>query len=124
MPRDHVTQSELEAALAALQVPGRFDTAERLVAQIAPGLLRILVEALDAGGWSGADEAREISRALADGGEAGHLRLTGLLAEQTRLAMLVGVAVGIELAGELGLHGGPVLPVTQHGGDAHSKEYE
>lgn len=115
MPREHITQRELEDALEALQVPGRFDTAERLVAQAAPGLLRILVDALAEGGWSGADEAREIGQALGEAPEAARLRLTALLAEQTRVAMLVGVAVGIELAGELALHGEEPLAVTQHG---------
>lgn len=116
MARDYVTQAELEAALQALQVPGRFDTAERLVRQVAPGLHRILLDALASGGWNAADDAREIDRALAAGDAPGVRDALGsLLGEQTRLAMLVGVAVGMELARELDLDGGePPLTISHH----------
>lgn len=116
MAREFVTQAELEAALEALREPGRFDHAERLVAQAAPGLRRILLEALASGGWGADDDAREIDKALAAGDPAAaRTALTALLSEQTRVAMLVGVTIGIELAAELGLHGEePVLTVSQH----------
>lgn len=116
MAREFVTQAELEAALQALREPGRFDSAERLVAQAAPGLQRILLEALASGGWGADDDAREIDKALgaADQGAA-RTALTALLGEQTRVAMLVGVAVGIELSRELALHAEePPLTITQH----------
>ncbi|MDQ8046386.1 MAG: hypothetical protein AAGC46_20735 [Solirubrobacteraceae bacterium] len=118
MAGDFVTQAELEAALEALREPGRFDAAERLVAQAAPGLQRILAEALAGGGWNSEDDAREIEKALVASDHA--TALTALrthLAEQTRLAMLVGVAVGIELANELDLGGAddePSLTITRH----------
>lgn len=116
MPREFVTQAELEAAVEALREPGRFDVAERLVAQVAPGLQRILLEALSGGGWGAEDDVREIDKALAAGDpSATRTALAALLGEQTRVAMLVGVAVGIELSGELNLHGDePELSVTQH----------
>ncbi len=117
MARDHVTQQELEAALEALREPGRFATAERLVAQAAPGLHRILVEALGSGGWGAEDDARALDAALA-AGDAGSVRdrLGALLAEQTRVAMLVGVAVGVELARELELIDAPSsLAISHHG---------
>lgn len=117
MPREFVTQAELEAALEALRLPGRFDTAERLVAQAAPGLQRILLDALSAGGWGAEDDAREIDKALAAGDPgASRAALAALLGEQARVAMLVGVAVGIELSAELHLHDDepPALDVTQH----------
>ncbi len=122
MAGDHVTQSELEAALKALQEPGRFDDAERLVSLAAPGLHRILLEALSAGGWGAEDDARALDAALAaDDAGAVRDRLGSLLAEQTRVAMLVGVAVGVELARELDLTGGaPALAVTQHGNEEES----
>jgi hypothetical protein len=117
MAGDFVTQAELEAALEALREPGRFDAAERLVTQAAPGLHRILNEALAGGGWNSEDDAREIEKALGAGDT--HAVLTALrtlLAEQSRLAMLVGVAVGIELANELDLGGAgePPLTITNH----------
>lgn len=116
MPGDHVTQSELEAALQALQEPGRFDDAERLVTLAAPGLHRILLDALASGGWGAEDDARALDAALAAGdASAVRDRLGTLLAEQTRVAMLVGVAVGVELARELELTGeAPALAVTHH----------
>lgn len=116
MPREFVTQAELEAAVEALREPGRFDVAERLVAQVAPGLQRILLEALSAGGWGAEDDVREIDKALSSSDPAAvRTALAALLGEQTRVAMLVGVAVGIELSGELNLHGDePELSVTQH----------
>jgi hypothetical protein len=100
----HITQTQLEAALTALQTPGRFDTAERLLAQIAPGLQGILNEALRTGGWHEGSSAEQIERALfgADSKQARET-LANMLVEETRLAMLVGVAVGIELARELRL---------------------
>lgn len=116
MPREFVTQAELEAALEALREPGRFDTAERLVAQAAPGLQRILLEALASGGWGADDDAREIDKAIAASDPiAARTALTALLSEQTRVAMLVGVAIGIELSAELALHGDePSLVISQH----------
>lgn len=123
MAGDHVTQSELEAALLALQEPGRFDDAERLVSLAAPGLHRILVDALASGGWGPEDDARALDAALA-AGDAGSVRdrLGSLIAEQTRVAMLVGVAVGVELARELDLFGeASALAVTHHGNEGDSQ---
>lgn len=115
MPGADVTREELEAALDALREPGRFDAAEQLVKAAAPGLLRILVEALAAGGLTGAEEAAQLEQALAPGGEETRVRLTALLSEHSRLGMLVGVAVGVELARELGLaESEPPLPVSHH----------
>lgn len=117
MARDHVTQAELEAAVQALQEPGRFEGAERLVSNAAPGLHRILIDALASGGWGAEDDARALDAALAAGDAAAvRDRLGALLAEQTRVAMLVGVAVGVELARELELvdPAGP-LAITHHG---------
>lgn len=120
MASDDVTQAELEAALEALREPGRFDHAERLVMAAAPGLHRILIEALGSGGWGAEDDARALDAALASG-DAGAVRdrLGALLAEQTRVAMLVGVAVGVELARELDLVGAepepePEIAITHH----------
>jgi hypothetical protein len=69
---------------------------------VAPQLQRILNRALAEGGWFG--EAQESQVRKAAGGEDEEERLTAvrtLLAEETRMGMLVGVAVGWELAREL-----------------------
>ena len=86
-----LSDEQLEAAVHALSDPERFEGAERLVAAAAPQLQRILGQALHEGGWFGAaHEAERISR------------IETLLAEETRMGMLVGVAVGWQLAGEVG----------------------
>jgi hypothetical protein len=103
--RDHCrepTEAEVEAALHALTEPDRFRAAEERVARLVPELQRILNQALQAGGWF--DEAHEsqLLRAASAGTEEERLgELRTLLAEETRLGMLVGVAVGWELCREL-----------------------
>ncbi|MBX5470411.1 MAG: hypothetical protein IRZ21_10990 [Thermoleophilaceae bacterium] len=102
MTAPRFTDAELDAALEALSDPERFRGAERRVAAIAPQLQRILASALQEGGWFG--EAHEQEVAKVAGMEDPHERIAAmraLLAEETRLGMLVGVAVGWELAREL-----------------------
>jgi C4-dicarboxylate-specific signal transduction histidine kinase len=96
------TDEELDAAVAAIADPDRLRTAQELVMRTAPGLQRLLGTALDEGGWfdMGHEQAvREV--ALKEDAEQRLRELRTLLAEETRLGMLVGVAVGIELAHEL-----------------------
>ncbi|HJS95886.1 MAG TPA: hypothetical protein VJ741_16595 [Solirubrobacteraceae bacterium] len=96
------TDAELEAAIAAIAEPARLREAQDLVARSAPALARVLAAALDEGGWfeTGSTQAvREIT-GLEDPGERVRAVRT-MLAEETRLGMLVGVAVGFELAREL-----------------------
>jgi hypothetical protein len=96
------TDEQVEAAIQALSDPERFAGAERRVAAIAPQLQRILVHALDEGGWFGEAHESQLRQALAepDPGEQAS-RVRTLLAEETRMGMLIGVAVGWELALEL-----------------------
>lgn len=94
--------STLDAALEALSKPGRLRAAEDRVASIAPQLQRILATALQEGGWF--DEAHEshLRRIAGEEGEEARIAaMRTLLAEETRLGMLVGVAVGWELGREL-----------------------
>ncbi len=68
----------------------------------APSLQRVLATAMAEGGWF--DPAQDQAVREAAGGEDPHERMRAvrtLLAEETRLGMLVGVAVGFELAREL-----------------------
>jgi hypothetical protein len=98
------TDEQVEAAVRALSDPERFAGAERLVAAAAPQLQRILGEALNEGGWFGEAHASQVREAAA-GSDAGEraARIDSLIAEETRMSMLVGVAVGWELARELGM---------------------
>jgi hypothetical protein len=97
------TAEQVDAAVEALGAdPERLGHAQELVTHAAPGLQRILGEALDAGGWFGQAHEDQIAKA-AQGDDVGErLRaVRTLVAEETRLGMLVGVAVGFELAREL-----------------------
>jgi hypothetical protein len=96
------TDTELEAAIAAIADPARLREAQDLVARSAPSLARVLAAALDEGGWfeSGHTQAVQEATNLADPGDRVRAVRT-MLAEETRLGMLVGVAVGFELAREL-----------------------
>jgi len=96
------SDEELDAAVQALTEPDRLDHAQHVVARVAPGLQRVLAEALDAGDWFGSAHRAEVLRAAgtADPDER-VVAVNTLIAEETRMSMLVGVAVGLELAREL-----------------------
>lgn len=97
------SQAELEAAVAALSSPERFAEAERVVTAAAPGLQMVLAEALASGGWF--EDSRGQALSDAAGREDPGERIAGLrtlLAEESRIAMMIGVAVGWALARELG----------------------
>ena len=96
------SDEELEAALERLSEPGRFDDAEVLVSRAAPGLQRILGQALEAGGWFADSHETGMAQALAsDDPEERARAVRVMLAEETRMGMMVGVAVGWALAEEL-----------------------
>ena len=98
------SDEQLEAAVRALSDPDRFAGAERLVAEAAPQLQRVLAQALDEGGWFGPAHQSEVRSALAEPDEAERVaRVETLLAEETRMGMMIGVAVGWQLAIELGM---------------------
>ena len=98
-----LSDEQVEAAIRALSDPERFQGAERLVAEAAPQLQRILAHALNEGGWFGPAHQSEVRSAAVDPDEASRVtRIETLLAEETRMGMLVGVAVGWQLASELG----------------------
>ena len=96
------TAEQVDAAVQALSEPGRFGHAQEIVTHAAPGLQRVLDDALAEGGWFGsAHEAQVSGAALAGDPDERLHRVRTLVAEETRLGMLVGVAVGLELAQEL-----------------------
>ena len=100
---DRFTDEQLSAALQALSDPDRFREIERRVATAAPQLQQILATALAEGGWFDSTHEQQVASvaAIEDPDERLTLFRT-LLAEETRIGMLVGVAVGWELARELG----------------------
>lgn len=103
MPDRRFTDVEVDAAVSALSDdPDRFAHAQEIVTHAAPGLQRILDEALHAGGWFGEAHAGQVERAagVIDPVERA-IAVRTLVAEETRLGMLVGVAVGLELSNEL-----------------------
>ena len=100
---DERSQDErLEAAIERLMDAGRFAEAERIVARAAPQLQRVLAAALAEGGWFGeAHEAEALKAATVPDPEERLTALRALLAEEARMGMMVGVAVGWALHGEM-----------------------
>jgi hypothetical protein len=101
-PRRSFTDAEVDAAVEALSDPERFREAESHIARIAPQLQGILNAVLAEGGWFEGTSDSQLRQALA--GDDPHERdrqVRILLAEETRIGMLVGVAVGWALANEL-----------------------
>ena len=96
------SEEELDAALDSLSEPGRFREAESMVAGAAPKLQRILADALDTGGWFGeSHEAEVLKAATVPDSDQRVTAVRTLLAEEARMGMMVGVAVGWALAEEL-----------------------
>ena len=98
MPQRH-SDAEIDAAIEALSDPQRLEEAQRLVQAKAPQLQRILDQALEAADWYGSAHQAEVLKAAgrADPDERVAAVRT-LVAEETRVSMLIGVAVGYELA--------------------------
>lgn len=121
MPDRTYTAAEVDAALRALSDPERLRHAQEVVTHAAPALQRVLAEALREGGWFGSAHDDAVARAAAAPDPEERTRAVAtLVAEQTRLGMFVGAAVGFELARELQSH-----PDAQPGdGRAASGAYE
>jgi hypothetical protein len=97
------TDAELDAAVAALADPGRLREAQDMVMRTAPALQRVLGAALEEGGWFDTAHDQAVREAATREDPSERLRdLRTLVAEEARIGMLVGVAVGFELARELG----------------------
>jgi hypothetical protein len=102
VPDDRYSDAEIDAAVESLTDPERLREAQDLVARAAPQLQRVLATALETGGWFGSAHEEQVRAAAQpeDPGERARAVAT-LVAEETRVGMLVGVAVGYELAHEL-----------------------
>jgi hypothetical protein len=92
----------LSAAIERLTDAERFAEAETIVARAAPDLQRVLASAMAEGGWFGESHEAEVLRAatVPDPDER-MSAVRSLLAEEARMGMMVGVAVGWALHGEL-----------------------
>jgi hypothetical protein len=95
-------ESELEAAIERLLDPERFSEAERVVSQAAPQLQKVLVSALAEGGWfDEPHEAESLRAATVPDRDERIAAIRALLAEEARMGMMVGVAVGWALKEEM-----------------------
>jgi len=100
--RRRYTAEQVDAAVQSLGDAARFGHAQEIVTHAAPGLQRLLAEALAEGGWFGAAHDAQVAQAALTEDPEERLRaVRTLVAEETRLGMLVGVAIGLELAQEL-----------------------
>ena len=105
MPEREFTDAEIDAALEALTEPGRFRDAETRVARVAPQLQRILNDVLQAGGFFDEAHESEVLKAATTPDDDERIRaVRTLVAEEMRVGMLIGVAVGWELATQLERH--------------------
>jgi hypothetical protein len=107
------SDAQLDAAIEALTDRDRFREAESVVGRAAPRLQRILADALEDGGWFAETHDDEVRKAAtAEGGDEERITaIRTLLAEETRMGMLVGVAIGWALATEL--QGGTAAKTNQ-----------
>jgi hypothetical protein len=101
MPEDE----RLEAAIERLGESERFAEAERIVARAAPQLQKVLAAALAEGGWFGeAYEAETLKAATVPDSDERVAAVRSLLAEEARMGMMVGVAVGWALHEEMSVN--------------------
>ena len=102
MPERSFTDAEVDAALEVLSDPERFREAEAHVTRLAPQLQGILNQALREGGWFDQTRDKALSETLGgDDPVERERQVATLLADETRIGMLVGVAIGWALANEL-----------------------
>lgn len=96
------SDQRLEAAIERLTDSERFAEAERIVSRAAPHLQRVVASALAEGGWFGESHQSEaLKAATAPDPDERIAAVKSLLAEEARMAMMVGVAVGWALHDEM-----------------------
>jgi len=96
------TQDQLDTAIERLTEADRFAEAEHAVSRAAPALQKVLASALAAGGWFGeAHEGEALRAATTPDPDARITAVRTMLAEEAKMGMMVGVAVGWALHAEL-----------------------
>lgn len=99
---DDQQRADIEAVIEQLGAGDGFDAVEQRMAEVAPQLTGLLDDALRAGGWfDDGHESQVLRTATMPDADARIAELRNFVIEQTRLGMLVGVAVGWELAERL-----------------------
>lgn len=102
MADESFNQEDLEAVVAELGEAGGLDAVELRLESVAPQLQKLLDGALSAGGWfDDAHESMVLKTATQPDADQRIAEVRNFVLEQTRLGMLVGVAVGWELAERL-----------------------
>ena len=105
VPDRPYTDAELDAAIEQLTDPTRFRDAQDIVMRATPSLQKVRAAAMAEGGWFDSAHEQAMREAANEPELDARLRaLRTLLAEETRLGMLVGVAVGFELSRTLDRH--------------------
>ena len=100
--RREYTDVEIDAAVQLLSDPARLAQAQRVIEVSAPALQSILNQALAEANWFDTAHQQQVLEAAGKADIEDRLQAVGiLLAEETRVAMLIGAAVGFELAHEL-----------------------
>jgi hypothetical protein len=100
-PRSY-TDEELNATIEQLTDPAALRAGQDVVMRAAPSLQRVLAAAMADGGYFDSAHQQAARDVASDPDPAARMRaLETMLAEETRLGMLVGVAVGFELARRL-----------------------
>jgi hypothetical protein len=119
MSPDDTEAKRLEAAIERLAEADRFAEAETIVARTAPQLQRVLAAALAEGGWFGESHEQEsLKAATVPDPEERIAAVRTLLAEEARIGMMVGVAVGWALKEEMSA--GEVPQSEGHGPEGES----
>jgi hypothetical protein len=99
--RESYTAEQVDAAVAALTDPERLKHAQEVITHAAPALQRVLNQALDESGYLRAAAAQIAPVSAIDDAVERELAIRTLVADETRLGMLVGATIGFELAREL-----------------------
>ncbi len=93
------SEAEIEAAVRVLSDPERLEEAQRVIAVAAPALQGILAQALESAEWFGSAHRAQVREAAEQDDAAERVAaVQRLIEEETRVSMLVGAAVGYELA--------------------------
>ncbi len=96
------SDQHLDAAIERLTEEDSFSEAEAIVSRAAPQLQRVLDSALAAGGYFGpTHDAETLKAATNPDPDARITAVRTLLAEEARMGMMVGVAVGWALHADL-----------------------